>query len=132
MARFLSCLPGTGQPAPDGAQRDASHANRSIGARALLAAKLLNGIEIEARDALYRRLFAEFAAAGDLPAVLLSSGEARAIRDRYADSNARFARAYLDPSHPARQSGDLGGRRYDDATRDRLFAAVQALGLTAE
>ena len=129
VARFIDCLPARDLPAPEDTAQDAGYANRSIGARALLAARLLNGIEIEARQPLYRKLFAGFAAAGDLPAVLLSAAQARALRDRYAESNARFARAYLDPAHPACRTGDLGGRRHDDATRDRLFAAVRALGL---
>ncbi|MFZ5964888.1 hypothetical protein ACOXXX_18240 [Thalassococcus sp. BH17M4-6] len=127
VAQFLSCLPVSGLPAPDPAG-DAAYANRSVGARALLAARLLNGIEIEGRESLYRKLFAGFEAAGDLPAVLLDAAQARAIRADFAESNRRFARSFLDPAHAACQTGDLGGRRHDDATRDRLFAQVQALG----
>ena len=64
VARFIDCLPARDLPAPEDTAQDAGYANRSIGARALLAARLLNGIEIEARQPLYRKLFAGFAAAG--------------------------------------------------------------------
>ncbi len=127
IARFLSCLPVDGLPDPESAASDTStdtaYANRSLGARALLTARMLNTIEIEDRDALYRRLFAQFEA-DDLPAVLLSAEEARAIRARFAASNARFSATYL-----GRYAEDLGGRRYEDATRDRLYRAVQALNI---
>ncbi len=131
VARFLACLPGVRQPeemARKSAAPDA-YANRSLGARALLAAQLLNGVKIDGRDALYQRMFAGFEASRDIPAVLLSVSEARAVRAAFAQSNARFARSYLRSDNPRHLSGDLGGRRYDDAARDRLNRAVRHLFL---
>lgn len=121
VARFLSCLPvrpGLPAPAPGS---DPAYANRSLGARALMVARLLNGVRIEDREALYARLFAAFEG-HDLPALLFSAAEARAFRARFADSNARFSERYLGRSLP-----DLGGRRHSDADRDRLFAAAARL-----
>ncbi|WGW06054.1 hypothetical protein [Tropicibacter oceani] len=127
VARLGDCLPGgdalagvSGAPALTEA---AAYANRSLGARALLTARMLNTVELEDRLALYRQLFRAFEG-NDIPAVLFSSAEARAIRARFAASNARFARAYL-----GRNSDDLGGRRYDDAARDRHYEAVRALNI---
>lgn len=124
LAQFLSCLPGGLVPDPALPKATSTaYANRSLGARALLMAQQLNRVEIRDRDALYRRLFAAFDG-HDMPAVLFSADQARALRARFAHSNAQFFATYL-----GTVQNDLGGRRYDDATRDRLYNAVQALNI---
>ncbi|WP_425097903.1 hypothetical protein [Tropicibacter sp. S64] len=121
VAQLGGCLPGAPDlpRAPNAASRQG--ANRSLGARALTVARLLNGAEVTDRH-LRHTIFNAFDGK-DLPAVLFSADEARAIRARFADSNRRFAETYLGRTI----DGDLGGRRYTDAERDRLFAAAQAL-----
>ncbi len=121
IAQLLACL-SPQAAALAGERRDETAANRSLGARALLTARLFNGGEIEGREALYHQVFAALAP-HDIPAVLFDAAGARAFRARFADSNARFSKTYL-----GTPQADLGGRRYDDATRDRLHAAVRALG----
>lgn len=136
ISRFLSCLPTERLDRLDTTARPSkAYANRSLGARALLTARLLNGIEIADRDALYRKIFAELEES-DLPAVLMSAAQARDFRARFASSNASFRATYLtrqddNPAHDlANESdGDLGGRRYDDVTRDRLYRAVNELNI---
>jgi len=134
IARFLSCLPGLtiAPPGPDADPVPTAYANRSLGARALLTARMLNSIELEDRDALYRSIFAAFDGA-DLPAVLMSAAQAQDMRARFASGNALFCATYLtaDPGQGTERylAGDLGGRRYDDATRDRLYHALKALNI---
>ena len=130
IARFLSCLPAPtiSPPGADATPVPTAYANRSLGARALLAARMLNSIEMEGRDTFYRGIFAAFEPA-DLPAVLMSAQQAQAMRARFADSNARFCATYLPAEAGQGKDGDLGGRRYDDATRDRLYHALATLNI---
>ncbi|MFW2542764.1 hypothetical protein ACN2XU_08990 [Primorskyibacter sp. 2E107] len=124
---FLECLPVDPAALPEPTRGNptdaAAYANKSLGAKALGTALLLNRIEIAERLSLYRDLFARFEGQ-DIPAVLMSSAEARALRARFAASNAAFSETYL-----GTRCEDLGGRRYDDATRDALFAQVKALNI---
>lgn len=117
--RFLSCLPLNGAPLPpfEGA-RERAYANVSLGASALEVARLLNRVDIEARREFYQPLFAAIAD-GDVPAVLMSAAQAQQFRARFEESNRKFCAKYL-----GSDVGDIGGRRYDDAERDRLWRAA--------
>lgn len=124
--RFLSCLPGmdqrlTGKVGPN----LATYANRSIGIKALHVARLLNSIEIDHRDALYRQMFSRFAES-DLPAILFDADEAGRFRTGFAESNRQFSARYLGTAVT-----DLGGRRYSDPEREAMRAQIRALGLNS-
>ncbi|WP_136444172.1 hypothetical protein [Pacificoceanicola onchidii] len=121
LAKMASCLPG--QPDLQPAERAATRqgANRSLGARALTVARLMNGAGVS--DHRLRHPIFQAFDGKDRPAVLFTAQDAATIRARFAESNRRFARRYL--GNPC--DGDLGGRRYDDATRDRLHAEAQDL-----
>lgn len=93
-------------------------ANASIGMKALVAARLLNGIEIPDRKRLYGQMFEEFAR-DDLPALLLDSADAARFRARFAESNRAFTARYF-----GYESEDLGGRRHDDEERDRIRSQI--------
>ncbi|MCV0397636.1 MAG: hypothetical protein K5872_17500 [Rhizobiaceae bacterium] len=119
--QLWSCLPLADIEMPPAPGKGADYANRALGIRALVVARMLNRVEIENRDALYKKLFAAIATC-DIPAVLFSSADARAFRTRFHESNRRFSETYL-----GSRMEDLGGRRYDDAARDAHFRAARAL-----
>ncbi|WP_299303239.1 hypothetical protein [uncultured Litoreibacter sp.] len=124
-ADFLNCLPLSADTinALSMARKNApmTVANRSLGARALQVLLMLNAITFEDRKALQSNLLAALGPE-DIPAVLMDAPTAAQYRATFAASNAQFLRRYL-----GREGSDLGGRRFDDATRDRLHAEVRAL-----
>ncbi len=122
---FLGCLPLPADTINDlGTARTNAPmavANRSLGARALQVLLMLNAITFEDRKAVQGTLLAALGPE-DIPAVLMDAHTAAGYRARFSASNARFLRRYL-----GREGSDLGGRRFEDATRDRLHAQVRAL-----
>ncbi|MEP2151696.1 MAG: hypothetical protein ABJI43_15435 [Roseobacter sp.] len=125
---FLDCLPSGVKTLLPLAQNwqavPGDAANQSLGARALHLARLLNAVELEGRAGLYDRLFAALGP-DDLPAVLMNADQAARYRAQFEDSNARFAARYL-----GRETRQLGGRRFDDGSRNRLNAALSTLELS--
>lgn len=124
---FIGCIP---ELRPDllpaaGGDDSGDYANASIGIKALVAARILNEVELASRPPLYRELFAGLAGR-DLPALLFDSRQARAFRERFAESNRAFTARYLDGARD-----DLGGRRYSDEERDAIRAEIEALKLGA-
>jgi len=88
--------------------------NKSIGAKSLKLARLLNEIEIENRRAVYRVIFQELSH-NDLPVLHFDSQGAADFRARYAKSNRLFTERFLGKS-----LDDIGGRRYTDQERDSI------------
>lgn len=117
---FLRCLPlqagFAAQPEPD-----AASSNASVGYLALQIFRTLNEFEFPQQRGLYQRLN-ETIRQFDQPALFFDSEQARAFRDRFRASNEQFFREYL-----GREGSDLGGRKYSDAERDRIGAAIQDL-----
>jgi hypothetical protein len=118
---FLGCIPAIVPARLSDFTPKADAANASIGIQALWMARILNGIEINKRGALYDMIF-EHMSGADLPALFFNSAQARAYRGRFAKSNLAFSTHYL--GHP---SEDLGGRRYSDEKRDRIIAEINRL-----
>ena len=81
----------------------------------------MNRFEFPSQRALYRQLN-ETIKPMDLPPLFFNSADARAFRERFRSSNEVFIREYL-----AGQGDDLGGRKYSDAERDRIYNEIQKL-----
>jgi hypothetical protein len=124
VADFLSCLPLHALDLNLKEVQDAVSINASVGFLALEIFRALNRFEFPQQRALYRRLH-DAVEPNDLPPVFFSSEQARAFRDRFRASNGFLIHEYL-----GGQGDDLGGRRYSDAERDRIFARIQQLRKT--
>ena len=124
VGHFLGCIPeiDTAALSPACRRYDAS-ANVSIGFKALVAARILNGIEMSRRKEVYAEMFTQLAD-NDLPALLFDSRQAREFRARFAESNGAFTERFL-----GRRVEDLGGRRYTDDVRDEIRGKINKLGL---
>lgn len=117
---FLACLP-ISFSTNSGRQQEASSSNSSVGYLALQLFRILNRFEFPSQRALYRQLN-ETIKPMDLPPLFFNSADARAFRERFRSSNEVFIREYL-----AGQGDDLGGRKYSDAERDRIYNEIQKL-----
>ncbi len=118
--QFLGCIPEirADQISPFSDSGLAGAPNASIGTRALTAVRILNGIELNNRDHLYKEIFAQLVDS-DLPALLFDSAQAREFRATFADCNRAFTGRFIGDSR-----ADLGGRRYSDEIRDRIRKAI--------
>lgn len=121
IAEFLACFPHLNKDLSKLAEdpRSRSSINSSLGYRALAAARFLNTTDIQDRT-VYNKIFSRFQ--GDnLPALHLSSKEARLFRRRFAKSNKAFSKRYLE-----KECTDLGGRRFSDEERDKIREQIRA------
>ena len=116
---FLACLPLSGND-PDW-QKDAPIHNPSVGYLAGELFRSLNRFEFPKQRKLYEQLN-EIIKPVDLPPVYFNSAGARAFRHRFQASNEVFLRQYL-----GRDGDDLGGRKFSDEERDRIFEQIKAL-----
>ena len=117
---FLGCLP-LSFVADAGPDEEAPSSNPSVGYLALQIFRVLNRFEFPAQRALYEQLN-ETVKPIDLPPLFFNSAEARAFRDRFRSSNQFFIREYQ-----GGRGDDLGGRKYSDAERDRIYHQIQKL-----
>ena len=98
--------------------------NSSLGFAALTTKRLLNILQPPQEKLLFRPpadldlLFRDI----DVPAILMSSIDARNFRERYYESNRKFTERYLGQSKP-----DLGGRKYSDSERDHYYQMCKNL-----
>ena len=122
--RFGSLLPGltAGWNTQQRTPADAI-ANKSLGFRTLAAFRLLNGIELEEREEIYAQIQRGLQEL-DAPALFFNSQDAHTFRTKFADSNRAFCKRFL-----RMDAKDLGGRRYSDSERDRIYDALRALKL---
>lgn len=123
--QFLSCIPEIRPEllSPYDPPTHGSRINQSIGIKALVTAKALNGVEIDGRMQLYNEIFGQLSK-DDLPALLFSSEKAATYRAKFAQSNLAFTKNYV--GEPVQ---DLGGRRYTDEERDSIRADIERMAL---
>jgi len=124
--QFLSCIPEirSERLSPYEPPAHGNKANQSIGIKALVAAKILNEVELDDRLQFYNGVFDQLSR-HDLPALLFSSKEASAYRARFAQSNLAFTDKYI--GEPLQE---LRGRRYNDEERDNIRTDIERLALT--
>jgi len=125
VSQFMECMPIVLSQsldarilAPNGAG-----INASVGLRALVFARILNGIDLGDRFKFYETIFRGLVD-HDIPALLFDSSEARQFREQFAASNKVFTRQYM-----GRELADLGGRRYTDEQRDAIRSRIKAIKL---
>jgi hypothetical protein len=117
---FLGCL-GLATPLAGAAPAVETSANASAGFLALEMFHTLNQFHFSRRQGIYAQLNKAIKSA-DQPSLFFTSAQAQAFRDRYRSSNRAFSRDYL-----SSERDELGGRRYSDAERDRIIAAIRLL-----
>lgn len=124
VAQFLSAVsPDLAPLAATGNRENEKAFNTAVGFKALCVMRLLNGIEIADRRAIYDAILKGFAGS-DQPVLFLDAEAAGRFRGRFAESNRAFTSRYL-----GRSFEDLGGRRYADNERDTLIAEIRSLGM---
>lgn len=115
---FLTCLDLPSQFTSFASAQDSS-SNESVGYLALEIFRVLNAFDFPRKGGVYA-LLNQAIKAVDLPPLFFNAQQARAFRDRFRASNEFFIQEYL-----GRRGDDLGGRKYSDAERDKIYASIQ-------
>lgn len=121
---FLDCLPINNVDITDLAKPNSRAENKSLGAIALSHKLMINSLEnapINTHFELSRNFHDELQKI-DFPAILISSEQAKQLRQKYSESNLKFSKKYLGVAME-----DLGGRRYTDQERDNLYLKISNL-----